>query len=297
MVVRLFAPLKINLTLQVVGKRADGYHLLSSLVVFGDYGDSISIAPAPATSVTVTGDFKDNVGAVDNNLVTKAIKLCEAATNKKFSGAITIDKKIPIGGGLGGGTSDGVAVIKHLSQQWAIDPATTARLASDLGADGPALLHARPCVMTGVGENITPATLPAWFLSCHILLVWDGTFVSTKDVFATTDTIDGTENDHPPATIDLNNIQHWRNGLEGAAIALHPHLRRVKETIAANPGCMVINMTGSGGCFYALFDGVDNINRAVENLKKKNLWVQPCGLYGGDHEHGHGHGRAPSAVQ
>ncbi|MDI9314171.1 MAG: hypothetical protein QM529_05825 [Hydrotalea sp.] len=296
MVVRIFAPVKINLMLRVVGQQAAGkhrgYHDISSLVVFGDYGDHITIAPSPAKHFAITGDFTKNIGADDDNFVNRAIALCEAATKQRFTGDVIIEKKIPIGGGLGGGTSDGVAMIKYLGALWRIDIATQQQLAQQIGADGLALFHGlnhnSPCLVAGIGDVVTPVALAPGLLSCRMLLVWDGTFVSTNDVFRQSDNLRNKNNaawDAPitPAMVGnlavAQDLKENANSLEAAAFAMHPRLQQTKNMIGDMAGCVAVNMTGSGGCFYALFDNAANRARAMASLKSAQLWAAECGFH------------------
>ncbi len=285
----LLAPAKINLALQVAGRRDDGYHLLSSLVACVNFGDEITIMPSaepynPSTDLTITGEFVAHVGAEKNNFITRAIELCQTASGQQFCGKVMLEKKIPIGGGLGGGTSDGIAMMRYLANQWQLDAATQKNIAEKIGADGPAIFFGKPCLVSGIGDAISPVPLPADFYTWHLLLVSSGVFVSTRDVFAKRSAIDS-KWDAPfslsnaasptsPPVPSVDNIMTWRNGLEDAACQLYPALSLVKKSILQNEGCLLSNMTGSGGCFYGLFDSDAHAEDALHHLRQQNFWAK-----------------------
>ena len=176
------APAKINLTLHVSGKRADGYHLLDSLVVFAGVGDTISVAPADTISLSVTGPFASSLANEPDNLVLRAARLLAATHNVSAGAAITLEKNLPVASGIGGGSADAAATLKACQCLWYVDPNTIgdAGLAAKLGADVPVCLHGVPAFMSGIGEVIAPAPPlpPAW-----LVLVNPGLPLATKAVF------------------------------------------------------------------------------------------------------------------
>ena len=143
-----FAPAKINLTLHVTGRRADGYHLLDSLVVFADLGDRLWLDPGAQMSLEVSGPFADGVPRDDSNLVWRA------AMAAGWRGAIRLEKNLPHGAGIGGGSADAAALLRALHGDDAmrvIGPEATLAL----GADVPVCLHTGPQRMRGIGEQLT----------------------------------------------------------------------------------------------------------------------------------------------
>ncbi|MEC7258814.1 MAG: 4-(cytidine 5'-diphospho)-2-C-methyl-D-erythritol kinase, partial [Pseudomonadota bacterium] len=161
-----FAPAKINLTLHVTGRRDDGYHLLDSLVVFARVGDVLTISEAPEMALAVTGRFRDGVPEDARNLVWKA------AQSAGRTLAITLDKTLPHGAGIGGGSADAAAVLRFCG---------AGHLAVGIGADVPVCLGDMPQRMQGIGEFLTPvAKVPA----LDIVLVHPGVHVPTPQVFA-----------------------------------------------------------------------------------------------------------------
>lgn len=245
---KLFAPAKVNLALHVTGKRADGYHLLDSLVVFADIGDRVTVAPADALSLRVTGPRADGVPGDARNLVWQAAQALDA----NRGAAITLDKHLPHAGGIGGGSSDAAATLRGLSAIWGIAPPDAAAVLA-LGADVPVCLHGRPCRMRGIGEVIDPVPkLPALW----IVLVNPGVEVPTGPVFKTLQSVDNPALP-APAWTDAASLLHWlcgaRNDLEPPARALVPQIGTVLDHLNAQPGCGLARMSGSGGTCFGLF--------------------------------------------
>ncbi len=182
--IRIDAPAKVNLYLRVVGRRADGYHLLDSLVVFPAIGDTIEIEPADTLSLEVVGPFAAAVPSGVDNLVLRAARmLAEAAGRRPPVAKVRLVKRLPVSSGIGGGSSDAAATIQALARWWRLDPAAAdiAEMALALGADVPMCLAGVPAFVSGIGERLTPAPpLPPFSL----LLANPGVAVATPAVFA-----------------------------------------------------------------------------------------------------------------
>ena len=155
--ISIFAPAKINLFLAVTGRRSDGFHDLVSVVAPLDFGDTLRVEPAARFSIVCENS---EVPGDETNLVLKAARAFAMAT--KWGGAATffLEKRIPMGAGLGGGSSDAVAALRALNQlagpQYALPPEALAATAVQLGSDCPLFLHGVPVVMRGRGERVTP---------------------------------------------------------------------------------------------------------------------------------------------
>jgi molybdenum cofactor biosynthesis protein B len=178
------APAKINLALHVTGRRADGYHLLESLVVFTRFGDRLAVRPAQADTFSVDGAYGQGIPDDDGNLVLRARNLLrQAAGTATRPVAIRLEKNLPASSGVGGGSSDAAATLRALCRLWSIDPREeTARgVAAALGADVPMCLSALPLVARGIGHDIVPL---ADFPALPIVLVNPGVSVSTPSVFS-----------------------------------------------------------------------------------------------------------------
>ena len=177
------APAKVNLTLAVLGRRADGYHLLDSLVVFARAGDRLSFAPGKALSLDVRGLTAKQAGALDDNLVLKAAHALAAEIPDLKLGRFTLDKRLPVAAGLGGGSSDAGAALRLLARanRLKLDDRRLQKVARRIGADVPVCVEPRPRRMRGIGEVLSePLTMP----KLAAVLVNPGVAVPTRDVFA-----------------------------------------------------------------------------------------------------------------
>ncbi len=240
-----FAPAKINLTLHVTGQRADGYHLLDSLVVFADVGDHLTLTPAPGLSLEVSGEFSIGVPCDGRNLA------WQAAETLGWTGHIHLDKHLPHGGGIGGGSSDAAATLRALTGQGARMPDT---VPLSLGADVPVCMMASASRMRGIGERIEPVALPP----LPALLVNPGIAVPTGPVFTA---LASRQNLPMPADIpDFQTpedcadwLQGQRNDLEVPAKAIAPGISDVLQDLSATKDVLLARMSGSGSTCFALY--------------------------------------------
>ena len=255
------APAKLNLTLEVVGRRADGYHLLDSLIAFTDYGDTLAARAADALSLTLDGPFgRVLVGDPAENLVLKAARLLAAEAGVEPRARLTLTKRLPVASGIGGGSSDAAATLLALASLWRIDPGADdlARLALALGADVPVCLAARTARLEGIGERIAPAPpVPA----APIVLVNPGVGLPTPKVFQARrgDFSRGAGTDgvlaYSPADAAAlaEALRPYGNDLTRPAVELLPVIGQVLERLAAADGCVIARMSGSGATCFALF--------------------------------------------
>ena len=234
-----FAPAKINLTLHVTGQRADGYHLLDSLVVFAGIGDRLVYEPGDVLSLEVNGPFADGVPTDRRNLVWQAAEMCG------WTGRITLTKRLPHGAGIGGGSSDAAAVLRDLGGP------SEAALA--LGADVPVCLSPAPQRMRGIGEVLDPVPgLPAM----DVVLVNPGVTVPTGAVFQALPRKDNPPMGDMPTWDDLHDFGAWlrrqRNDLLAPALGLAPVIAEVIDALYASD-CVFAGMSGSGATCFGLF--------------------------------------------
>ena len=163
----LLAPAKVNLTLQVTGRRTDGYHLLNSLTTFAVLGDELAIALANGLHLTVDGEFADDAGQGESNLVLRAAHLLRDKTGCRQGARIALTKHLPVGAGLGGGSADAAATLHGLNKLWQLDLSddTLAAWAPELGADVAMCLLSQPVLARGIGDELTslPFQLPALY--------------------------------------------------------------------------------------------------------------------------------------
>ena len=245
MAAEVFAPAKINLTLHVTGRRADGYHLLDSLVVFADAGDRLQLDPGPELALEVTGPFAEGVPADQRNLVWKA------AAGAGWTGRISLDKQLPHGAGIGGGSSDAAAVLRALAGQGGGIPEG---LALSLGADVPVCMTARAVRMQGIGEEVAPVELP----ELHALLVNPGVHVPTGPVFSALASRDNPPMPgHIPSFASAEDCAAWlgeqRNDLEAPARSLAPQIDRTLSDLRSSRQALLARMSGSGATCFALY--------------------------------------------
>ena len=267
MTTEAFAPAKINLTLHVTGQRADGYHLLDSLVAFADVGDRLAFTPGPELSLSVTGPFAAGVPEDARNLV------WQAALMVGFSGHIKLEKHLPHGAGIGGGSSDAAAVLRSFDA-----PAQ----AVSLGADVPVCLRAKAQRMRGIGEDLT--TLPD-FPRLWAVLANPGVTVPTPKVFAALQTkANPPMPDTLPPRLSARAMIDWlramRNDLEAPAMAIQPAIGTVLVELSRLPGAALCRMSGSGATCFALFEDQGLSEIAARDLARAHpdWWVRDCAL-------------------
>lgn len=266
---------KVNLFLRVTGKRADGYHLLDSLAVFAGIADRITVAPSDTLSLAVTGPFAASLAAEPDNLVQRAARMLAAEAGVPPVAALTLDKRIPVASGIGGGSADAAAALRLLRRAWRLnlEDAVLDRIAAGLGADVPVCLRDRPMRMRGVGELLTPApALPR----CGLLLVNPGVPLATAAVFRAR-----TSGFSPEAVLPggwdaaqemAATLAGLANDLEAPAIGLVPAIRDVLSAIAATRGCLLARMSGSGATCFGLFADPLGAEAAAAGLARTGWW-------------------------
>jgi 4-diphosphocytidyl-2-C-methyl-D-erythritol kinase len=275
-----FAPAKINLTLRVTGKRADGYHLLDSLVAFADVGDWISAAPSDALSLRITGPFGAQLETEPVNLVLRAAGALRDAHGVRAGAALGLEKRLPVASGMGGGSADAAATLRVLTRLWQVE--VPEGLAERLGADVPVCLGCRPCRMRGIGEVLD--TLPA-LPDCGMVLVNPGVPVATKAVFAARRRAFSTEDIYPDAWPDAAGLAAWAagsgNDLEAPARLLCPEVGQALRVLRDLPGAMLARMSGSGATCFALFGTAAEAAAAAEHLARPGWWCWGGGFLAG----------------
>jgi 4-diphosphocytidyl-2-C-methyl-D-erythritol kinase len=268
------APAKVNLFLHVLGRRADGYHLLDSLVVFADVSDKLRAAPAEALTLVVEGPFAGALAAPDN-LVLRAARALAAEVGVTPGGRLVLAKYLPVASGIGGGSADAAAALRLLCRLWRIEPdrEALARLAGGLGADVPVCLAGRASRMGGVGERLEAAPgLP----ECGIALVNPGVALVTADVFRTRSGVWSARAELPASWRDVGDmadcLRQHRNDLERPAIALRPLIGAVLSALEAVPGCLLARMSGSGATCFGLFADAVAARQAASDLQQPGWW-------------------------
>lgn len=275
------APAKVNLYLHVTGRRADGYHLLDSLAVFGPAADSLALAPAEDLSLRLDGRFGAALQAEPDNLVLRAARALAAAAGIPARAALRLTKRLPVASGIGGGSADAAAALRGLDRLWGLGfgAERLAALAASLGADIPVCLAAHPARMGGVGELLSAA--PA-IPDCGLLLVNPGIALATPSVFKAR-----AGGFTPPAALPAGwpdaaamarGLAALRNDLEAPAIALCPAVAEVLAALRVLPGCLLARMSGSGATCFGLFADAAAACAAAPHLPA-TWWRDAGGLY------------------
>lgn len=264
---REIAPAKLNLALHVRGRLPDGRHAIETVFAFCSDGDRLSAEDADALSLAITGPFAVDLNDAGDNLVTKAARALAALAGVTRGAALTLDKRLPVASGLGGGSADAAAALRLLTSLWRIDPACAEAAAPGLGSDVPACLLSLPVRGEGAGDVLSPIERPAP-AGKPVLLVNPRVALSTADVFARWD------------GIDRGPLGDWRKGhndLEAPAIALVPQIKAVLAWLSLQPGAHFVSMSGSGATCFALFD--DEVSRdAAADAVPREWWRLPTFL-------------------
>ena len=276
--VEAFAPAKINLSLHVTGQRADGYHLLDSLVVFANVGDRLTVKLTGYSRLTVNGPKAAGVPTGPENLVLKAASWAGVPATFK------LEKNLPAAAGIGGGSSDAAAALRALSALTRTEFGTGMEA---LGADVPACFFGRACRMRGIGEQLNPMHgLPG----LPVVLVNPGVEVATPDVFKSLARSQAGEfgnpmPEHLPELSSVDDVaaflsKETRNDLETPAIALQPVIGKVLDKLASQSGAELVRMSGSGATCFALFRDMQAAESAalVLGAQNQDWWVQPAWL-------------------
>jgi 4-diphosphocytidyl-2-C-methyl-D-erythritol kinase len=278
---------KVNLTLRVVGRRADGYHDLESMVAFADCADRLSLTPGPKLDLKTTGPLGQDCGEAADNLVFKAAQLLGERVPDLKLGQFTLDKVLPVAAGIGGGSADAAAALRLLAQAngIAIDDSRLIEVAQLTGADVPVCLASHACVMTGVGETLLPLSLPK--LPC--VMVNPRVAVATKDVFealglrngellvGATDVMRATAWPEVGASVEdwVEVLSAGANDLEAPATRLQPVIGEVLSALSASNGAWLARMSGSGATCFAIYENTAEAQRAAQkiSLDHPDWWV------------------------
>ena len=279
------APAKVNLTLRVLGRRADGLHEIESLVAFAGVGDVLTLTPGDALALSVGGPTAAAAGNIADNLVLKAARALAERVERLKLGSFILSKRLPVAAGLGGGSADAAAALRMLARSngLASNDARLMQAARLTGADVPVCLDPRPRLMRGVGDVLSdPLNLPRLFA----LLVNPGVALATRDVFAALAVGPAAQaalGARPPERADLlDEIARGRNDLEAPAIELEPAIANVLAVLRKLPGCRLARMSGSGATCFALFDSSRVASTAARTLRVgyPSWWVRATTLGG-----------------
>lgn len=266
------APAKINLALHITGRRDDGYHLLESLVVFTRFGDRLSVEPADADELIITGPYAAYVPLDAGNLVIAARERLRAHIGD-HAGAVSIrlEKNLPVASGVGGGSSDAAATLHALAGLWGADAdsAVLREIGASLGADMAMCLAAKPLVARGIGEDLSLIDdVPALAL----VLVHPGRPVSTASVFAALARHDNPPLPPLPRHFDFHGVRNWleitRNDLEPPARDSEPGIGMAIAALM-KAGAGFARMSGSGATCFGLFETNNVAKRAAVAIRER----------------------------
>jgi 4-diphosphocytidyl-2-C-methyl-D-erythritol kinase len=272
------AAAKVNLDLWVVGRRADGYHELDSLVVFAPPCDRLRFEAGGELTLAVAGPFAAALAGEPDNLVLRAARRLAERVGRAAKARITLDKRIPIAAGLGGGSADAAATLRGLNRLWrlGLTAAELVPLATGLGADVPVCLASRPARMQGIGDRLEPiAGLP----ELTMLLVNPRQPVATATVFAGLAGPFGPPPELGPPPGERGLLLDWlharANHLEAPARRLLPAIGAVLDALGSQPGCALARMSGSGATCFGLFEEHDALAPAAAALARAHpeWWV------------------------
>jgi len=246
---------KINLALHVRGRAADGYHRIETVFAFAEDGDRLTVAPGEGLSLALTGPFADALAGENDNLVLRAARAFAEVAGVQADAALTLDKRLPVASGIGGGSADAAAALRLLERYWdlSLRQESLQLLAATLGADVPACLASRAARGEGRGDQLVPIDSEG-LTETPLLLVNPASPVSTSQVFAAWD------------GIDRGPLTDWRDGrndLEAPARTLAPAIGQVLDALT---GADFARMSGSGATCFGLFTSEVERDRAAARI-------------------------------
>ena len=272
-----FSPSKINLYLEVLSKSENGLHNLNSLMTFTDIGDHIEINVSKKFFFKVKGPFSDQLGDMEKNIIFLALKKLESLINKKLNVEIILTKNLPLGSGLGGGSSNAATVVKALIKIYKLnmDQRDLDSLLISIGSDVPFCFHGKTAILNGIGDNLL---FVSKLKEYDLLLVNPLVEVSTKKIFEKVEKF----NDKPTIYNNLSSddsilqtILKSSNDLENIAVNVYPEIGSIL-TIYKKTNSIFTRMSGSGGTCFGLFNSKKDLLEAesIFHSKNKNWWIK-----------------------
>ncbi|MGL4827545.1 MAG: 4-(cytidine 5'-diphospho)-2-C-methyl-D-erythritol kinase [Vibrionaceae bacterium] len=249
------APAKLNLFLYITGQRPDGYHNLQTLFLFLDHSDTLTITTTQQDSITVAPELPDV--PLQQNLIYRAAKLLKSATGCRLGAHIEVNKILPLGAGLGGGSSNAATTLVALNRLWQLNvpQAQLAQLGLQLGADVPIFIHGHAAFAQGVGELLTPVDLaPKWYL-----VIKPPVSVSTVTVFRHPQL----KRNSPERTLAALLEQNYENDCETIVRQLFPEVERALLWLLEYAPA---RLTGTGACIFSEFENEASARSVLEKL-------------------------------
>ena len=256
--VTLPSPAKLNLFLHITGRRDNGYHELQTIFQLLDYGDNLTFNSNSSGKITISPQIEGV--AAENNLIVRAAKLLQAKTGCTSGCNIVLEKKIPMGAGLGGGSSNAATALVGLNYLWqcGLEPDALAQLGTALGADVPVFVHGNSAFAGGIGELLTPLDIPEqWYL-----VITPDVHISTAEIFSNPQL---TRNS-PPIKIRALSGEQYRNDCQSVVEKLYPAVKEVLDWARdySNP-----LMTGTGASVFCSFDSQTKAKKALNLVPKQ----------------------------
>ncbi|MCW3479949.1 4-(cytidine 5'-diphospho)-2-C-methyl-D-erythritol kinase [Neisseriaceae bacterium JH1-16] len=253
------APAKLNLTLKITGRRPDGYHLLETVFRFIDLADTVELAVRDDGVI----ELETPIPGVDpdTDLTVRAARLLQQASGVRLGASIRLTKRIPMGGGLGGGSSDAATVLLALNKLWGTGLSREALMALGLrlGADVPVFVFGQNAFATGVGEELTALELPEnWYV-----VLRPDVHIPTAQIFSSPLL---TRNSPPSIMRTLETTQQRRNDMQGVVRQIYPVVDRALTELSEYGPAL---MTGSGSCIFLECETQDQASKVFEQLSKK----------------------------
>jgi 4-diphosphocytidyl-2-C-methyl-D-erythritol kinase len=293
--ISLLTPAKVNLCLHVLGKNADHYHQLQSIVAFADIGDQLTLSlkeKSTDSELSFSGQFAPFLEnqPIQDNLIIKAKRLWSEFYGIDVSNLhFHLQKNLPIGAGLGGGSSNAAATIRALMQLHDIEPTQDfINSLIKLGADVPACFLGQACWMEGIGEQITPLPFLSNIGEIGIVLINQGGYCCTRTLYQSLSPMD----DFRPA-MDAQDFTHYKkyeffdflkdktdNSMQRAALNVAPEIAKGLAILDKDPKCHLSRMSGSGATLFGLFDTITDAKHCAETLRALHhqLWIKAGAL-------------------
>ena len=263
---RCFAPAKLNLFLHVIGRRDDAYHLLQTVFQLLDYGDTINInIRSDGALRRIASDYGV---PEEQDLIIRAAQLLKAKTGSQLGADLQLEKRLPTGGGLGGGSSDAASTLIGLNHLWqcGLNRRELMELGLQLGADVPFFIFGQNAFAEGIGEQLQALnTSEQWYV-----VIEPGVQVATPLIFSAKEL---TRDTKPVRITDFSNRQknNWKNDLQAVASSLFPEVKDALEWLAQHGNAM---MTGSGACVFCAFDTRAEAQQVCQQVPQKwKAWV------------------------
>ena len=269
MFLSLQAPAKLNRYLGILGRRADGFHELEVVTTvldgIAELSDTLRAEPADTLSLTLAGPMAEGLTGDESNLVLRAWRSLEQEVGRALPAALHLEKRIPHGGGLGGGSSDAAAALKLGNEMFnlGLSGAALLQLAAVLGSDVPLFILGGTVLGLGRGERVFPLRDIPWE---PILIVHPGLYVGTPSVYRALASVGYPFPDVLPG-LGSNTAPPWRNDLTGAAIYACPLLAEVRQSLAESGGEPLL--CGSGSCWVARYDTPKARDEAAGTMRLK----------------------------